>query len=173
MTFGKPLAKAPLGLLALIVAQVVCTLLFTSDVVMDAIDEGLSRILNLHFAVETLATLGLIAGAVFEYRALVTLLRREAHLTEQLGLAAGAFHDIVTQRFDDWGLTPSEQDVALFTLKGLAIPEIAALRGSAEGTIKAHLGGIYRKAGVNGRGAFLALFIEDLMAGPSMTTQAA
>ena len=63
--------------------------------------------------------------------------------------------------------------VALFTLKGLAIPEIAGVRGSAEGTIKAHLGAIYRKAGVNGRGAFLALFIEELMVGPVQPEQAA
>ncbi|MFZ5961448.1 helix-turn-helix transcriptional regulator [Thalassococcus sp. BH17M4-6] len=91
-------------------------------------------------------------------------MQRTAHLQEQLGLAAGAFNEIVEARFRDWGLTPSEQDVALFTLKGCAIPEIATLRGSAEGTVKSHLNGIYRKAGVTGRGAFLSLFIEDLMA---------
>ena len=40
---------------------------------------------------------------------------------------------------------------------------LAALRGSVEGTVKAHLSAIYRKAGVSGRGALLGLFIEDLL----------
>ena len=113
--------------------------------------------------VEALAAAALIAGVVFGIRILMEMLRREAHLEQQLGLAAGAFHDIVAQHFETWGLTPSEQDVALLTLKGLAIPEIAHMRGNAEGTVKAHLGAIYRKAGVSGRGAFLAYFIEELM----------
>ncbi|MBP0483056.1 helix-turn-helix transcriptional regulator [Sagittula salina] len=159
-------SKAPLGLILLIVAQSLCAAFFAADVVADGIEARFPHIVNWHFAVEALAALALIAGVIFEVRALMALLRRKAHLEEQLGLAAGAFHEIVTQRFSDWGLTPSEQDVAHFTLKGLAIPEIATLRGSAEGTVKAHLGGIYRKAGVKGRGAFLALFIEDLMAAP-------
>ena len=54
----------------------------------------------------------------------------------------------------------------MLMLKGLSIPEIAQIRGSAEGTVKSHLNGIYRKAGVTGRGAFLSLFIEDLMSTP-------
>lgn len=158
---------APYGLMILIAAQVLCAVFFLGDVVADGLEAGWPHFMDWHFGVEALAALALIAGVGFEIRTLMALLRREAHLEEQLGLAAGAFHEIVTQRFADWGLTPSEQDVALFTLKGLAIPEIATLRGSAEGTVKAHLGGIYRKAGVNSRGAFLALFIEDLMTQPA------
>ena len=94
------------------------------------------------------------------------LLRRKAHLEQQLSLAAGAFHEIATAQFRAWGLTPSEEDVAMLMLKGLAIPEIAGVRGCAEGTVKSHLNGLYRKAGVSGRGAFLSLFIEELMSLP-------
>ena len=32
--------------------------------------------------------------------------------------------------FADWGLTPSEADIATFTIKGYSIAEIAGLRGS-------------------------------------------
>ena len=62
-----------------------------------------------------------------------------------------------------WGLTRSERDVAWFTIKGLSIAEIARLRGTSEGTVKAHSNAIYRKAGVSGRTQFLSLFIEDSM----------
>ena len=53
--------------------------------------------------------------------------------------------------------------MAWFTIKGLSIAEIARLRGTSEGTVKAHSNAIYRKAGVSGRTQLLSLFIEDLM----------
>ena len=156
----------PAALLLLIAVQTLCAAFFLWDVVNDGLPVGWSAFRSPHFLIEVMAALALIAAVVFEGRSLMRLLRRAAHLQEQLGLAAGAFHKIVEARFSDWRLTPSEHDVALFTLKGMTIPEIADLRGSAEGTVKSHLNGIYRKAGVAGRGAFLSLFIEDLMAAP-------
>ena len=155
--------KKPLRLGLLIAAQTACAAFFLLDVLRDGVELGWPPFTHWHFMVEALAAAALIAGVVFGIRILMEMLRREAHLEQQLGLAAGAFHDIVAQHFETWGLTPSEQDVALLTLKGLAIPEIAHMRGNAEGTVKAPLGAIYRKAGVSGRGAFLAYFIEELM----------
>ena len=76
---------------------------------------------------------------------------------------SGAFAALLEERFRQWGLTPSERDVAWFTIKGLSIAEIARLRGTSEGTVKAHSNAIYRKAGVSGRTQLLSLFIEDLM----------
>ena len=70
------------------------------------------------------------------------------------------------QYFHEWGLTPSEADVATFAIKGLDIAEIAELRGTAEGTVKAHLNAIYRKSGTSGRGALLGLLVDDLLAQP-------
>jgi DNA-binding CsgD family transcriptional regulator/heme exporter protein D len=163
----------PLSLLVLIVAQVLCAAFFLWDVAADGFDMGFGAFVSSHFVIELLAVLALIAGVVFETRYLFALLRRKAHLEEQLGLAAGAFHDIVDARFETWALTPSERDVALFTLKGFGIAEIAELRGSAEGTVKAHLNAIYRKAGATGRGSFIGLFIEDLMSIPQTTTDQA
>ena len=45
--------------------------------------------------------------------------------------------DVVEEKFAQWGLTAAEQDVALFLLKGLSTQEIAALRQTSEGTVKA------------------------------------
>ena len=56
-----------------------------------------------------------------------------------------------------------QRDVALFAIKGLSTQEIASLRNTAEGTVKAQTNAIYRKAGVSGRPQLLSLFIEDLM----------
>ena len=81
--------------------------------------------------------------------------------------------EVLEERFADWGLTPAERDVALFAIKGMSTQEIATLRSTSEGTVKAQTNAIYRKAGVSGRGGF-SLFIEDLMEqdAPKPETQA-
>ena len=56
--------------------------------------------------------------------------------------------------------------MALFAIKGMSTPEIAALRNTSEGTVKAQTNAIYRKAGVTGRPQLLSLFIEDLIDPP-------
>lgn len=56
--------------------------------------------------------------------------------------------------------------MATFAIKGVSITDIAAMRGSAEGTVKAHLNAIYRKAGVSSRSELISLLIEDLMNQP-------
>lgn len=71
--------------------------------------------------------------------------------------------DLLTERFQEWGLTPAEKDVALFAIKGLSTSDIAVLRSTSEGTVKAQTNAIYRKAGVSGRSQLLSLFIDDLM----------
>ena len=53
--------------------------------------------------------------------------------------------------------------MALFAIKGMSTLEIAALRNTSEGTVKAQTNAIYRKAGVSGRSQLLSLFIDDLM----------
>ena len=66
-------------------------------------------------------------------------------------------------RFETWALTPAERDVALFAIKGMSTGEIAKLRATSEGTVKAQTNAIYRKAGVSGRPQLLSLFIEELL----------
>ncbi|MBL9053073.1 MAG: helix-turn-helix transcriptional regulator, partial [Tabrizicola sp.] len=82
---------------------------------------------------------------------------------ERLRRASGAFAELLQERFAEWGLTASERDVALFAIKGMSTAEIAGLRSTSEGTVKAQTNAIYRKAGVSGRSQLLSLFIDDLM----------
>ena len=63
--------------------------------------------------------------------------------------------------------------MAWFTIKGLPIAEIARLRQTSEGTVKAQSNAIYRKAGVNGRTQLLSLFLEDLIDAPKPEPAAA
>ena len=155
---SKTTPRRPYALIGLIVAQTIAVAIFLSDVIGD----GLLAPRDLHFTVELLAVLGLIAAVLIETRLVWRLWHHRAHLERQASLAAKAFADIVDHHFQSWGLTNAEQDVAHFMVKGCSIAEIARLRGSAEGTVKSHLNGIYRKARVANRGELLSLLIDDL-----------
>ena len=109
------------------------------------------------------AAIGLLIGLVMGARLLMRAQRRTAQAEAQLRVASGAFMELLDERFEHWALTPAERDVALFAIKGLSLQDIAALRETSEGTVKAQTNAIYRKAGVSGRPQLLSLFIEDLM----------
>ena len=128
----------------LILFQMICCAVFVLDLLADfrELEEG--SITVFHFIPELAATVGLAIGIAVEVHVLQRLLRRQARMEQGLGVAAGALSDLMEGYFRDWALTPAEQDVAAFTIKGYAIAEIATLRGSAEATVKTHLNAIYR-----------------------------
>ena len=57
----------------------------------------------------------------------------------------------------------AEADVALLLLKGLGHKEIAAIRETSERTVREQARSLYRKAGISGRSALSAFFLEDLL----------
>ncbi|MGC8202061.1 helix-turn-helix transcriptional regulator [Aliiroseovarius sp. PTFE2010] len=113
--------------------------------------------------IEIGAALGLVLGVVMGGLLLRATLRRQRAAEARLHRASSEFMQVLDERFDEWGLTPAERDVAFFAVKGMSTGEIAALRDTSEGTVKAQTNAIYRKAGVGGRPQLLALFLDDLI----------
>ncbi|MGR3467946.1 MAG: helix-turn-helix transcriptional regulator [Shimia sp.] len=113
--------------------------------------------------VEVAAAVCLILGTGMGIALLTRLFRRNRAVEEQLQVASGALSDLIDARFAEWQLTPAERDVALFAIKGLSLQEIAEMRQTSAGTVKAQTAAIYRKAGVSGRPQLIAHFVEDLM----------
>ncbi len=72
--------------------------------------------------------------------------------------------EAINAQFSRWNLTDSEREVALLLLKGLSTKEIAAVRAGSERTVREHARSIYSKAGLTGRAALSAFFLEDLLA---------
>ena len=72
--------------------------------------------------------------------------------------------EAIDRQFLTWKLTEAERDVGLLILKGLSLREIAAVRLTSERTIRAQARSIYAKAGLSGRAALSAFFLEDLLA---------
>jgi len=117
------------------------------------------------------ASVGLFLGVILGAIALRKSWQRQKKAEDQLRVASGAFVELLQERFDEWQLTPSEKDVALFAIKGMSTQEISILRSTSEGTVKAQTNAIYRKANVTGRPQLLSLFIDDLM-GEALVEQA-
>lgn len=85
-----------------------------------------------------------------------------------LGLGAS-----IDRQFDRWRLSTAEKEVALLLLKGLAHKEIGRARDVSEATVRQQATAVYRKAGVAGRNALAAFFLEDLALPPGTSSAAA
>ncbi len=70
----------------------------------------------------------------------------------------------INEQFSRWNLTEAEREVALLLLKGLSTKEVASVRATSERTIREQARFIYTKAGLTGRAALSAFFLEDLLA---------
>lgn len=157
--------RFPTALIALMAVQLACAVFFVTDAVQDYLEEGGVESLDWHLGIETVATLSLLIAIAFEARFLQRLLHRKARLEQGLARASAEVHDVIQAQFEEWRLSPAESDIAMFLVKGLGTQDIADLRGSAEGTIKAHFNSIFRKAGVHSRTELLSLLIDALLGG--------
>ena len=144
--------------------QILCAVFFVSDILASVFGLRARPVSwQTRELLEIGAAIGLILGIVLGVVALRRSMRARDRAEESLRLASGAFMQVLEERFDEWGLTPSERDVALFAIKGMSTAEIAGFRTTSEGTVKAQTNAIYRKAGVSGRPQLLSLFIDELM----------
>lgn len=139
--------------------QALAAVFFIADVGQDLLWGGF----NPHSVLEALVALALIIGTAFGALQMRQILNRIRQAETAMSVASGALFDLIQVRFQEWGLTPSEAEVALFALKGLDIADIAKARGSAQGTVRAQMTKVYAKADVSGRGQLTSLFIEDLL----------
>lgn len=151
-------------LIGLLVLQVLCAAFFIQDIVVSVFQIPAPPIdWELYELIEIGAAFGLVLGVVFGAIVVRRTVRDAARARSQLRAASGAFMELMEERFSEWRLTPAERDVALFAIKGLSIQDIAGIRQTSEGTVKAQTAAIYRKAGVSSRPQLLSLFIEDLI----------
>lgn len=144
-----------------VVLQGVAALYFLGDGIDDLVAQfrpgfGLEAIM------ECVIATALLTGTVLSARYTKQLFEAGRRSDAALDVARGAMAELVLARFDEWGLTCSESEVALFAIKGSTISEIAGLRGSAPGTVRSQLSQVYAKAGVANQTMLLALFLDEL-----------
>ena len=152
----------PTFLWSLFLLQAICSFFFIGDIIQDMggqpeVAGAFSEVLEAGVAI------CLLVGTLFAGWELRKTLQREERMQQQLRVASGAFAEIMQTQFETWGLSEAERTVALLGIKGYSISEIANLRATKEGTIKAQNASVYRKAGVSGRLQLLSHFVEDLL----------
>lgn len=151
------------GISILVALQALACAFFLADLVGDIAADGIGAHLVIEGMAATALLIAVVLGAL-QVRGLIAAARRDQ---TAVAAAQGALADLIRIRFDEWQLTAAEADVALFALKGCDISEIAGLRGSAAGTVRAQLARVYGKAGVDSQSGLIALFLEELITSPA------
>lgn len=153
-------------LLAVIVfLQVAFSLFYIADMAMEIF--GLRKVAvswEYRETVQIITIVGLLLGALLGIVVLKYIKKSMREVDNRMLAASGQFNELMNRRFKEWGLSPSEKDVALFVIKGLSNSEIADVRGKSVGTIKAQCNAVYQKADVTGRTQLVSQFIEELIA---------
>jgi len=124
----------------------------------------------LHIMVESFIFLVAIAGTVIMWRQLdrtrtdlAGALVEAGHWKRENQELLQGLSAAIEQQFARWQLSAAEADVGLLLLKGLGHKEIAAIRQTSERTVREQARSLYRKAGISGRSALSAFFLEDLL----------
>lgn len=147
---------------AIVIVQAVAAVFFLGDAVLDIV-AGSQTDNAFYHALELLVAVALVAGVVMGSLVLRRMIAEAKQRERAMALARGAMAELVDQRFAEWGLTAGEGEVALFALKGFDIAEIARLRGSAEGTVRAQLSRVYAKAGASGQAMLIGSFVDEFL----------
>lgn len=155
----RTLERKATAMSIVVALQMLAALFFILDFAGDVAADGITT----HLVAEGAAALALVAAVMIGALAVRSLLRAARTDEMAVALGRGAASDLIRQRFGQWKLTAAEAEVALFALKGCDIAEIARLRNSATGTVRAQLTHVYAKAGVGSQSALVALFLDDLI----------
>ena len=150
-----------IGVLVYCISLIAFTVDFLSEVTGWKFLSALPWILHEIFTLMTLV--GLCVGMYFIARSYRLAASNTRYLVKQLDAARGAFQSGIDGYFEQWGLSEAEKDIALLTIKGMTISEIAEIRQTKQSTIKTQSSAIYKKAGVSSRAQLVSLLIEELL----------
>ena len=134
---------------------------FIYDLFVDAFIEH--EYLTVHFIIELIVFICVSIALVLGIRDVLRLRARLAQEEKRLDMYSRTLVESLEIQMDEWEMTPSEQDVAWFIIKGFRFSEIANARGVKETTVRLQATSLYAKAGVSGRSEFVAEIIQSLL----------
>lgn len=156
--------RHPFLLWALVVVQMSCGAYFVWEILATIL--GVPTIplrWKMHELVDIGASLSLVLGAVIGVMMAINASKEIRRAESARRVTAGEFTKVIENYFQNLDLTPAETDVAWFLLKGMSLTEIAEIRGTRTGTIKAQCTAIYRKANVGSKAQLFSLVVEDVL----------
>jgi DNA-binding CsgD family transcriptional regulator len=150
-----------IGVLVYCISLIAFTVDFLSEVTGWKLLSALPWVLHEIFTLMTLV--GLCVGMYFIARSYRLAANNTRYLAKQLDAARSAFQSGIDGYFEQWGLSEAEKDIALLTIKGMTISEIAEIRQTKQSTIKTQSSAIYKKAGVSSPAQLVSSLIEELL----------
>ena len=148
---------------------VIAAIFFAYDIITD-LASGADSLL--HIIVELTVFLAISIVLFQELKRAVTLKRDIHEERSKTARLSGELFSAISKQFSDWGLSKSEQEVALLLIKGMAMKEISELRNVKEKTVRQQATQVYAKSGYAGRHELAAHFIEDLLSVPESSEHA-
>jgi DNA-binding NarL/FixJ family response regulator len=139
---------------------IAAVLFFSYDIISDLSIGGDSYS---HIIVEIIVCLAITVVLFQELKRVARLNNVVQAEKEKTARLSGELFSVMNKQFTDWGLSPTEHDVALLLIKGLSMKEIAGVRKVKEKTVRQQATQIYAKSGYAGRHELAAHFIEDLI----------
>jgi DNA-binding NarL/FixJ family response regulator len=136
------------------------TFFFAYDIVADLLDDSESF---LHILIESVVFLAISTVLLAELRRVSRLRVEILQERDKTARLSGELLAVMRGQFANWGLSPSESEVALLLIKGLSMKEISLARQVKEKTVRQQATSVYAKSGYAGRHELGAHFIEDLM----------
>jgi DNA-binding CsgD family transcriptional regulator len=133
---------------------------FINDLYIDVVIEG--KPLS-HLILEGGVFCSIVLVLMFEIGRVFKLSRRISASDSQISQFKMHLSDLINGEFKKWGLTETEQEIALMLIKGMSMQEIGDARGIKEKSVRHRATGIYAKANVANRYELTSYFIEDLM----------
>lgn len=150
---------------AIIFLQILCAGFFLVDITIELLHlRSTPQSWTAHEFMEVAAVLGSLFGILCAYLVWMLLKQRIDEMEKLTNFLSGNFSHYIEEEFRRWALSDSEESVAWGVMKGYSNKEIAEMRGTSEGTVKAQTAAVFKKAGVNNRQQFISNFIEDLIA---------
>ncbi|MEM6826069.1 MAG: helix-turn-helix transcriptional regulator [Pseudomonadota bacterium] len=115
--------------------------------------------------IQIFASFGVVIGVLASGMLVRRGLERMDALNRQVEVATGNFETHLYAQFSAWRLSPSEQSVMIYAMKGFSNAEIAEFRSTTSATVKSQMNAIYRKSGLQNRQQLISFLVEELLAG--------
>ena len=133
---------------------------FTHDIYGDYLE---GEAATSHFYAELTIVILLIGLVAYQLEKIFSTSNKLSAANKTIKSLRGEIAIAIDQQLAEWGLTPSEKEVAWLMIKGFAFKEIANFRSVTEKTIHQQAAVVYKKSGVSGRHELISGFLEDFV----------
>jgi len=152
----------------------VCSVVFGIDIIVEVTLEfsdfsQTSYYDVIHLLPKIIAEAALILAVILSLSSYFRLKETSDQSIDLVEPSRTGFDRILTRKFEEWELTEAQKDIALLSARGESISQIAEIRDTRGGTVKAHLHKIYKKASVSSRTELLAVLIDEMLSSQAAT----